>query len=212
MSTLRRHRAGVAALVCLLAAVVLGLLAVDARTWSTTTTRDDLRFRTLPSHGFLWRPSSVLPGDPAGRLIGTSGTLAYRRALQLFWFSRLGSDPESRGDLPTIRAEAEQSLQNLIDGGPNASQRSAAANLLGVLVVATPPPGSDRTGLGSILKRGAGYFQQAIALDPGNFDAKQNLELVYRLQKPGTGRFGHDARAGYGFGRGRGSTTLGGGY
>ena len=212
MSAVRRHRAGVAALVCVLLAVVLGLLAVDARTWSSTTTRDDLRFRTLPSHGFLWRPSALLPGDPAGRIIGTSGTLAYRRALQLFWFSRLGSDPESRGDLPTIRAEAEQRLQDLIDHGPSTAQRSAAANLLGVLVVATPPPGSDRTGLTSILKRGAGYFQQAIALDSGNFDAKQNLELVYRLQKPGTGRFGHDARAGYGFGRGRGSTTLGGGY
>jgi hypothetical protein len=209
---LRRHRAGIAGGVCVLLAVVLVLLALDARTWQKTVTRDDLRFRTAPSHGFLWHPSLILPGDPAGRLIGTGKTIEFRRALQLFWFSRVGADPESRADLPTIRAAAQQTLQDLILTAPRTAERSTAANLLGVLVVATPPPGSDRTGLDSILKRAVGYFQEAIALDSTNYDAKQNLELVYRLVKPGTGRFGHDARAGYGFGRGRGSTTLGGGY
>ncbi|MHB8650579.1 MAG: hypothetical protein ACYDBR_10480 [Gaiellaceae bacterium] len=212
MKALRRHRAAAGALACIGIAVVLALLAADARAWQATVTRDDIRFRALPSHGFLWRPPTVLPGDPAGRLIGTHSTLAYRRALQLFWFSRLGVDPETRADLPTIRAVTEQDLQDLVFSAPRASERSAAANLLGVLIVATPPPGSDRTGLVSILKRGAGYFQQAIALDSSNYDAKQNLELVYRLLAPGHGRFGHDARAGYGFGRGHGSATLGSGY
>ena len=63
-----------------------------------------------------------------------------------------------------------------------------------------------------ILTRAAQYFQLAIAIDPDNFDAKQNLELVLRVQEPGKGKIGRDARAGYGFGRGRGAITKGAGY
>jgi hypothetical protein len=212
MSVLRRHRAGIVALVLAGVAVVLLLLAVDARAWRTTVARDDLRFRALPSHGRLWRPATVLPGDPAGALIGTGDAIAYRRALQLFWFSKIGSDPQAEQDLPTIRVDAQQTLQHLIASGRRGAERSTAANLLGVLIVTTPAPGADRTGLEQLLRRAAGYFQTAIALDPGDVDAKENLELVLRLRQPGTGRLGHDARAGYGFGRGRGATVIGSGY
>jgi len=212
MTRIRRHRAGLVALAFVAVAAILLLLAVDARTWRTTVARDDIRFRALPAHGKLWRPSTTLPGDPAGALLGTGDTLAYRRGLQLFWFSRIGADPETRDDLPTLRAEAQETLQRVMLTGARAQERSSAANLLGVLVVTTPAPGTDRSGLGALLRRGEGYFQRAIALDPSNGDAKQNLELVLRLRKPGKGRIGHDARAGYGFGRGRGATVIGSGY
>jgi len=96
---------------------------------------------------------------------------------------------------------------------PSPAQRSDAANLLGVLVATTRVPGgNDRSVITQLLKRSAAYFQQSIAIDPGNADAKQNLELVLRLDKPGKGHFGKDARAGYGFGRGRGASELGSGY
>ena len=212
MTFVRRHRAGILGLVFAAVATVLLLLAVDARAWRTTVARDDLRFRALPAHGRLWRPSTLLPGDPAGALIGTGDTIAYRRGLQLFWYSRIGSDPEARQDLPTVRADAQETLQSLITSAHRAVERSTAANLLGVLVITTPPPGSDRTGLEKVVARAAGYFQTAIALDPGDVDAKQNLELVLRLHEAGKGRIGHDARAGYGFGRGRGATIIGSGY
>ncbi|HEY5058467.1 MAG TPA: hypothetical protein VII51_05565 [Gaiellaceae bacterium] len=209
---MRRHRAGILGLVFAAVAVVLLLLAVDARAWRTTVAQDDLRFRALPAHGLLWRPSTLLPGDPAGTLIGTGDTLRYRRGLQLFWFSRIGSDPEARQDLPTVRADAQETLQELITAGHGAAERSNAANLLGVLVITTPPPGSDRSGLAKVIARAAGYFQTAIAIDPADGDAKQNLELVLRLHEAGKGRIGNDARAGYGFGRGRGATIIGSGY
>ncbi|HVP76083.1 MAG TPA: hypothetical protein VMS63_08680 [Gaiellaceae bacterium] len=212
MTRIRRHRAGLVALSFAAVAAVLLLLAVDARSWRTTVARDDIRFRALPAHGKLWRPSTILPGDPAGALIGTGDTLAYRRGLQLFWFSRIGADPETRLDLPTLRAKAQETLQRVMLTGTRAQERSFAANLLGVLVVTTPAPGTDRSGLAALLRRGEGYFQRAIALDPANGDAKQNLELALRLRKPGKGRIGHDARAGYGFGRGRGATVIGSGY
>ena len=209
---LRKHRAGLLALLCAGVALVVALLAADVSAWRATVTRDDVRFRALPAHVHLWRPPTVLPGDPASLLIGTGSTISYRVALQQFWFSRIGSDPEVRQDTPTLRAKAQNKLLEQISSAPNAQERSAAANLLGVLVVTTPTIGSDQSSTTQVLTRAAQYFQQAVAIDTGNVNAKQNLELVLRLQRPGNGRFGHDARSGYGFGRGRGVSTTGGGY
>ena len=212
MKHLRRHRAALLSLLCAAAATILVVLAIDLRVWDTTVVRDDVRFRALPTHKALWRPATILPGDPAAKLIGTGSTLAYRQGLQYFWFSRTGSNPELRQDTPTVRANAQDRLRRLIESAPTATERSIAANLLGVLVVTTRTPGSDPAAIVQILSRGAQYFQKAITINPGNADAKQNLELVLRLQKPGKGTFGRDARAGYGFGRGRGAGIQGSGY
>jgi hypothetical protein len=210
--TLARHRSALVALVLMGVALVLALLAVDVRAWQTTVARDDLRFRALPAHKGLWKPPTILPGDPASRLIGTGDAMAYRHALQYFWFARIGSNPEVRQDTPALRASAQERIQSMIGSAPNAKQRSDAANLLGVLVVTTPAPGSDQDAVTQILTRAAQYFQLAISIDDGNLDAKQNLELVLRLQRPGKGKLGRDARSGYGFGRGRGAGQQGSGF
>jgi hypothetical protein len=209
---LARHRSAFVALVLMGVALVLALLAVDVRAWQTTVVRDDLRFRALPAHKDLWQPPTILPGDPASGLIGTGDAMAYRHALQYFWFARIGTNPEVRQDTPALRASAQERIQSLIGSAPNAKQRSDAANLLGVLVVTTPAPGSDQDAVTQILTRAAQYFQLAISIDDGNLDAKQNLELVLRLQRPGKGKLGRDARSGYGFGRGRGAGQEGTGY
>lgn len=209
---LKRHRPAVFALLSSGIAIVLVLLALDAKAWRTTISRDDLRFRALPAHTQLWRPATVLPGDPASLLIGTKTTVRYRRALQYFWFSHIGSNPEVRQDAPTLRAAAQDKLQRLIVSAPNSRQRSAAANMLGVLVVTTPSIANDPTAITQTLTRSAQYFQQAIVLDPGNRDAKENLELVLRLTRPGKGKIGNDARSGYGFGKGQGIGNEGSGY
>ena len=183
MSRLRRHRAGLVALLFVAVGVLLVLVALDLRTWQSTIARDDIRFRALPAHRNLWTPATLLPGDPASLLLGTGDTLAYRRSLQLFWFSRIGATPESRQDLPTLRAETQQRLEALSTGGTSKRERSDAANLLGVLVVTTPSPGNDEDALKAILKRATGYFLQATQLDSGNVDAKENLELVLRISQ-----------------------------
>lgn len=209
---LRKHRFAFLALLLAGAAAVLALLAVDARAWQSTVMRDDLRFRAMPAHTGLWKPPTVLPGDPAAALIGTGRALALRRALQYFWYTRIGSNPEVRQDSPALRASAQEKIQGLIGSAPNPAQRSGAANLLGVLVVTTPTPGGDRSAISNILKRAQSYFERAIALDAADVDAKQNLELVLRITKPGKGRLGKDARSGYGFGLGQGANAQGSGY
>jgi len=212
MRIARKHWAGVLAVVLVAISVTLALLAADVRAVRTTVARDDLRFRALPTHRSLWRLDTILPGHAAARLLGSSDTMSYRHGLQLFWYSRIGTNPEVRQDLPTIRAEAQEQLQQEMDSARTAQERSSAANLLGVLVVTTPAPSSDQSVITQILKRAAGYFQRSIAIDPANFDAKQNLELVLRVTRPGKGGLNRDARAGYGFGRGRATVPIGSGY
>jgi len=179
--TLRIIRGPLVAIGCFLAATLLVLFALD-----------------------------VLPGDPARALLGLGEPLAYRHALQLFWFSRIGSDPESRRDLPTIRAEAQDQLEALIVQGRDPQERSTAANLLGVLTVTTPAADSETQT--QTLVRASGYFQRAIAEDPANAAAKLNLELVLRLRRPGGSSFNKDARGGFGFGKGRGAGVVGSGF
>src|SRR5581483_3295380 len=101
---LRRHRLGAGALVLAALATLLVLFAFDARSWQSSVRRDDIRFRALPDHGELWKPSTILPGDPAGAVLNTGDTVAWRRALQSFWYTRVGSNPKSPEDLPKLRA------------------------------------------------------------------------------------------------------------
>ena len=212
MSAIRRHSLFVVALALVLVAVVLVLFALDARTWGSTVRRDDMRFRALPDHASLWKPKTLLPGDPAGIVLGTGDTVTWRRALQSFWYTHIGANPQANVDLPRLRAQAQQEFQGLMSSGKTASERSGAANLLGVLVITTPVSAGSQTAQLQVLKQSIAYFQEAVDLDPANAAAKQNLELVLRVTRPGKGPIGQDSRAGFGFGRGHGATRLGNGY
>lgn len=212
MRLFRRHWPAAAALLLVGLGVVLVLFALDVRTWQRTVARDDLRFRALPDSAALWKPKTALPGDPAGAALGTGSTIAWRRAVQYFWFTRIGSNPDVRQDLPTIRAVDAQRLVAITQSGASARERSAAANLLGVLSVSTPVPGNDQDVMTKVLEQAAQMFQTAIVIDPGNLDAKQNLELVLRIKRPGKSKVSRDARAGFGFGRGHGAASIGNGY
>ena len=212
MRLVRRHR--LAALAILLAgmAAVLVLFAVDTRTWQSAVRRDDMRFRALPNHPALWKPSTILPGDPAGAALGKGDTLAWRTALQSFWSTRIGANPQAQEDLPRLRAAAQSKLLRLMGTAKTAQERSGAANLLGVLVITTPVSAGSQTAQLQVIRQSIDYFQQAIALDPGDAAAKQNLELLLRATRPGKGPLGKDAHAGFGFGRGHGETVIGNGY
>ena len=212
MSVLQRHRLGVVAFLLLALATALVLFALDTRTWQTTMRRDDVRFRALPDHGRLWTPATILPGDPAGLALGTGDSIAWRRALQSFWYTHIGANPQANVDLPRLRANAQSEFQNIVDTGTTAAERSNAANLLGVLVITTPISAGSQTAQLAVIKQSIAYFQQAVELDSSNTAAKQNLELILRVTRPSKGPLGKDARAGFGFGRGHGAQHVGNGY
>jgi hypothetical protein len=204
----RRIGAGI---VCALLAAVLGIFAADVSAWRSAFTRDDIRFRALPRHHDLWRPATVFPGDPAAALLGTQRNVRWREALQAFAATQTATGTQSATQGPALRATAQQRLLAQLDAAPTTPQRSEAANLLGVLVVTTPA-GSDQRVLARLVKRGESYFKQAIALDPANAAAKENLELVLRIKKPDKGKLSRTVRSGYGFSSNRGTGLEGNGY
>lgn len=210
MTILRRSVPLVFALVLLGLAAAFALLAVDVRAWQGTLARDDVRFRALHSRPNLYASPATLPGDPARALLGMNDGLAYRRALQLFWLSEVGVARSGSGSLSQTRVDTEERLQALVDHARTRAERSAAANLLGVMTI-TSPLANGATQAQTIDRAGS-YFQQAIGLDQTNWPARVNLELLLRLTHPDKSRFGKDARGGYGSGGSHGASKAGGGY
>jgi hypothetical protein len=207
---LRRSVPLAAAIVLLGLAAAFALLAMDARAWQHTLTRDDVRFRAVHSRPGLWSSPATLPGDPARAILGIGDGLAYRRALQLFWLSEVGVARAASGSLSQTRVDTQEQLQALMLHARTSAERSSAANLLGVMTI-TSPAANGATPTATINRAGL-YFRTAIEDDPANWAAKVDLELMLRLTKPDKSRFGKDARGGYGSGGSHGASAVGGGY
>ena len=208
MKRIRRALPLVVAVLLLGLAAVLALFAADVRAWQGTLTQGDLRFRAERSHTGLWRSPAVLPGDPARSLLGIGDALAYRRAVQLFWFSNVGSSTGGQADLAATRVTAETELQTLMTSAATPQERSNAANLLGVMTVTAP---SNSPTQKEEIAAARGYFQRAVIEDPANYDAKINLELLLRVARPGKSKLDQDAHGGFGFGGANGVGLVGGG-
>ncbi len=208
MKRLRRALPLVAGVVLLGLATVLVLFALDVRAWQGALTQSDLRFRAQRSHIGLWRSPATLPGDPARSLLGLGDALAYRRGVQLFWLSTAGASTGGKADLAATRVAAQTDLQKLMETGATREERSSAANLLGVMTVEAPENSATQKAEIATAER---YFAQAVTIDPTNYDAKLNLELLLRVAHPGKNKLNQDARGGFGFGGANGVGAVGGG-
>lgn len=209
MRSTRRLLPIAAPLVLLALAAALALFASDVRAWQGALTRSDLQFRAQRSQTGLWASPAVLPGDPARAVLGLGDALAYRRGLQLFWFSNLGAGTDNEGDLGALRADTEAQLQKLMASAATPEERSTAANLLGVMTVTTPADSPTQKDEISTATR---YFTRAVVEDPLNYGAKLNLELVLRIQRPHSSHLNEDAHGGFGFGGSNGVGGVGGGF
>ncbi|HKD94197.1 MAG TPA: hypothetical protein VKB43_05750 [Gaiellaceae bacterium] len=208
MKRLRQSVPLIAGVLLLGLATVLVLFALDVRAWQGTLTQGDLRFRAQRSHIGLWRSPAVLPYDPARAVLGIDDALRYRQAVQLFWFSTDGASTGGKADLAATRVAGETDLQKLVRTGATRTERSNAANLLGVMTVEAPEnSATQKEEIGTALR----YFAQAVRLDPTNYDAKLNLELLLRVAHPGKNKLDQDARGGFGFGGANGVGAVGGG-
>jgi hypothetical protein len=160
---------------CLLVAVVLLLLAVDAHAWRTRMTADDLRFRANPLEHNLWQPPQYVPFGAARSLLGIDDDLAYRDAVREF---RAGRPTELTFSPATTahRAQAQIALTNAGRNDHDALRASDEENLLGVLgfALATQDTSQSRT----FLNNSVTAFRAAIDHDPQNEDAMWNLEYA----------------------------------
>jgi hypothetical protein len=165
----------VAAAVCVAAAVVLVLLALDARAWSSRFPADDLRYRRDASAPKLWSRHELSPFGLDRAVLGFDDDLAYRRALREFRIGR-PLEPVFSTDITTHRVQAQIKLTDVLASGGPATRASQAANLLGVLgfAMATQDAAQRETFLNNAITA----FKQAIALDATNDDALFNLEYA----------------------------------
>jgi hypothetical protein len=205
---LRRALPLVATVVLFGLATVLALFASDVRAWQGALTHSDLRFRSQRSHIGLWHSPAILPADPARSVLGLDDALSYRQAVQLYWFSTVGASTGGQADLAATRVAAQTELQALMASAATRQERSTAANLLGVMTVTAPSNSSTQKEEIATAKR---YFEQAVVLNPRNYDAKMNLELLLRVAHPGKSKLNQDARGGFGFGGANGVGVVGGG-
>jgi hypothetical protein len=169
-----------ATLACALLGCALLVLAVDASRWSDALASGDLRYRGGPE-GDLWQPDRLAPGNLVSTALGIRDDLTYRRSFQLFRLSHPEQPGVSDPNLVVYRNEATSELTEIAQHSKDPLRRSAAANLLGVLSYSDAV--YDYANRGRLIANAARRFQQAIAFDPTNADAKYNLELALALSK-----------------------------
>lgn len=205
----RQIRALVAVLL-LGAGLLLAVAAVDALRWRGLVEREDVTFDRAHGRPGLWRPDTLLPGDPVERMIGVRDDIAFRRALQRWVLARPAQQPRNQHDL-ALRADADAQLAFVADAGASAETRSRAATLRGVLALEEARSSGPRGG--AAIERSLDHFREAIRLDGTNSQAKYDLELVLRLaqssaQQQGRGS-GNRPNSGTGTGAGASSNQSG---
>jgi hypothetical protein len=192
------------AAVLLVLAVLAALLAADVRGWRDGLSAGDAVFAQRPADA-TWSGASLLPGDPARRILGLSDELAYRRAVQSFVAVEAAGNGFDNGYSESrARGALEAELAALARGSD--TRRSAEVeNLIGILSFLdskqhgpTAPAPIDRSVAG---------FHSAAQLDPGNDDAKANLEwllqtLVAKGSRKGASNGGGPAKGHKGAGGG----------
>ena len=168
------------ALLCLSLAVVLALLALDVTRSSDAIRTGDVRYRVFPEDDGLWRADELVPLAVARNVLGIEDDVAFRRALRELRLARLDDPSASTSDpeLAINRNAAQARLEAIVSADGDLTRRSRAAGLLGVLGIArfvTETQGRD-----ALLSSTIANLQLAIALDPANDEAKQNLELAFQ--------------------------------
>ena len=177
---LRRELLLVAALGSFVLAVLLGLLAVDVDRWRSTMAADDVRYRVASPDAF-WSPDTLAPFDAGRKVIDVEDDLAFRLALTALRQSDLDDPTISEPRLAVRRTEAAQRLESIVVRDRDDSRRSRAANFLGVLSMVafrTSPSGGDFQDRSELLLNAIASFEQAIALDSDNAEAKYNLQVI----------------------------------
>ena len=166
------------AIVCAVVAVALIALAIDALVTSRDVSASDFRFQNASTRqSGLWEDPGVVPGPWTERALGLDDDLAYRRATSSFSVVR-PSDRIFDPRIESLRGQAQLELTRTSQAESDDRRRSRLLTFLGVMPLdRVNTDGAERAG---ILRTAIGIFQTAVEADPGNADAKLNLELLLR--------------------------------
>jgi hypothetical protein len=165
------------ALVALVLALAALLLALDIGRWREQIAAGDRRLAANPVAQVRLTPSTLLPGDPARRLLGVDDDVVLRKAIGAFSVAQRTGPGFDNGQERSLRqAEAEGLLEGVVLSG-SSSQVAQADVLIGVLAFAktSAPDGVTTPGA-----RAIAAFTEAARLDPSNVAAKFDLELTLR--------------------------------
>lgn len=178
---MRRSALIAGAAACSVVAVFLALLAADVVRWHDALPAGDVRYRAAAGASDLWVPGTILPLGTARTVLGIEDDLAFRRAVRALRLANLDDPTNSDPKQVLQRSEAETRLEAIADGSGDRLRRSRAMTLLAVLRLSTPSANQEERA--AVLRSAVAGLQEAIALDPGNADAKFNLEAVLRTSR-----------------------------
>ncbi len=175
---MRRALALPLALAALAAAAFLVVLGIDVLQWRGDLKRADLRFEAAAGNSDMWRSDTRLPVGLSRGLLDVDDDIEFREVLQQFALARVREQPRDQRDLAK-RGAVETELARAGELPLGGDRRSRLANLSGAL--SFEEARFDEAQRATFLRRSLAEFREAIQLDPGNEDAKYNLELVLRL-------------------------------
>jgi hypothetical protein len=165
-----------ASLLCLALAAGLAAVAVDVDRWRDALPAGDVRYRVSPEKPDTWTPSTLVPVGLSRSLLGVRDDVDFRRALRAFRIARLDQATVSDPNLALLRNQAQARLDAVVSGRDVRSRRSRAAGLVGVLGLARlATETQDRA---EAVEAAVLNLRLALTLDPGNDEAKFNLELA----------------------------------
>lgn len=206
MNTLRRALLVLSAV----AGLALLLLGVDSVVVSRQISADDFRYQAAPERQRgLWEEIGLTPGRLTSHVLGIEDDLAYRRATSLFTRSRPGRAPYPGPALAARRGQAALLLTRTSQAETDRRRRAQLLNFLGTLPLDRRI--QDQAERASVLQNAIGIFESAVRVDPGNADAKANLELVLRISNFASIP-ANDPSGERGGGTRSGSGSTGGGY
>lgn len=176
-----RTAVGVGALACFALAVTLLLLAVDLTRWSDALESGDVRYRSDPADEQVWHADTRVPFAIARDTLGVEDDVAFREALRALRNAQLDDAVISDPEVAIRRNEAQSRLEAIVAADSDDTRRSRAAGLLGVLGLARSVYETQERE--ALLSATIANLRLAIELDPGNDEAKYNLELAHQRSR-----------------------------
>ena len=174
--------AGIGVLVVL--AVALAVLGRDFLAWRGETEHADVgiaRYSRTP----VGDPTTWLPTALSRDLLAASDDVRFQRALQGVQRLRVEGGPTDRFDPPALDlARLELTFDEIAEGSGPAAIRSRARQMHALLLLQQLVLQSGSGSASAALDRTITELQRAVALDPGNTEAQQDLESLLIIYKP----------------------------